>query len=170
MDALENLLTRKSVRKFSEEKVSEEDINTILKAAMASPSAMNSQPWTFYIVTSKDKLQAYIDSSRWGKYNAQLIIVPCVKEDATLPGAGHDLAYCDLGAATENILLAAHALGLGAVWTAVYPDPVRIEAAKKAIDIKNGETPYSAIYIGHPAKDDDSQVKDKYNPNNIRRV
>ena len=170
MDALENLLTRKSVRMFSKEKVSEQDIETLLKAGMAAPSAMNKQPWTFYVVTNEGKLQAYRDSSRWGKYNATLIIVPCVKEDLTLPGIGHDLAYCDLGAATENILLAAHALGLGAVWTAVYPDPDRIETAKKAIGIKNGETPYSAIYIGHPVKEDDSQIKDKYKPENIRRV
>ena len=170
MDALQNIFSRKSVRTFSNEKVSEEDIETLLKAAMSAPSAMNKQPWTFYVVTDEAKLQAYRDSSRWGKYNAPLIIIPCVKEDLTLPGVGHDLAYCDLGAATENILLAAHALGLGAVWTAVYPDADRIEAARKAIEIKNGETPYSAIYIGHPSKDDDSQVKDKYKTENVRRV
>lgn len=170
MDALQNIFSRKSVRVFSNEKVSEEDIETLLKAAMSAPSAMNKQPWTFYVVTDEAKLQAYRDSSRWGKYNAPLIIIPCVKEDLTLPEVGHDLAYCDLGAATENILLAAHALGLGAVWTAVYPDTDRIEAARKAIDIKNGETPYSAIYIGHPSKDDDSQVKDKYKIENVRRV
>ena len=169
MEAIENILTRKSVRSFSNEKVSEEDITTLLKAGMSAPSAVNKQPWSFYVVTNEDKLQAMRDAMPFGKYECPLIIVPCVKEDECLPQR-HDLAYCDLGAVTENILLAAHALGLGAVWCAAYPDEDRIESIQKALGIKKGETPFSTIYIGHPSKDDNSQIKDKYKEDRIRRV
>ena len=82
----------------------------------------------------------------------------------------HDLAYCDLGAATENILLAAHSLGLGAVWCAVYPSKKRVKDIAKAINAGVGISPYSAIYIGYPAEDDKSQVKDKFKERNVEII
>ena len=167
MDALEVILTRKSVRQFDEREIEEEKINTLLKAAMASPSGVNKQPWKFVVVKTKENKQKVIDNMPFGKYNSPIIIIPCVKDLETVP-LNHDLAYCDLSSATENILLAAHALGLGAVWCAIYPSKNRIKAIRKALDLPIGVSPFSAIYVGYPAKDDKSKVKDKYKESNIQ--
>lgn len=167
MDALEVILTRKSVRQFDEREIEEEKINTLLKAAMASPSGVNKQPWKFVVVKTKENKQKVIDNMPFGKYNSPIIIIPCVKDLETVP-LNHDLAYCDLSSATENILLAAHALGLGAVWCAIYPSKIRIKAIRKALDLPISVSPFSAIYVGYPAKDDKSKVKDKFKESNIQ--
>ena len=169
MDALENILTRKSVRNFADKEIEQEKIDILLKAAMAAPSAVNRQPWLFYVCKSEEAKQKVIDAMPFGKYKSPIIIIPCIKEINAIPLA-HDLVNCDLSAATENILLAAHALGLGAVWCAVYPDKIRTKAIKKAIGTKFGETPFSAIYIGYPSEDDKSKVKDKYQEKNIKVI
>ena len=169
METLQAIMTRKSVRSFSSKAIEEEKIEALLKAAMAAPSAINRQPWTFYVVKSDEKKKAIFDSMPFGKYNANIVIVPCVKEVNAIPGV-HDFVYCDLGAATENILLAAHDMGLGAVWCGVYPDKLRMKAIKKAIGAPVGITPYAAIYLGYPSEDDKSQIKDKYNQKNIKVI
>ena len=89
------------------------------------------------------------------------------KESKVIPLA-HDLMYCDLGAATENILLAAHELGLGAVWCAVYPRKEHMKKIAKIIEAPIGHHPYAAIYIGYPSEDDKSKVKDKFDEKNIK--
>ncbi|MBO6280460.1 MAG: nitroreductase family protein [Bacilli bacterium] len=169
MEAIETILTRKSVRQFSDKEIEEEKIETILKAAMASPSAVNRQPWEFYVVKNKEYKEAIKKAMPFGKFDSPIIIIPCVKESATLP-INHDLCYCDLSAASENILLAAHALGLGAVWCAIYPGKDRIKAIKKAINIPLGLTPFSAIYIGYPSEEDKSVIKDKYDIKKVRTI
>ena len=161
MDALENILTRKSVRQFADQEIEEDKIDTLLKAAMSAPSGVNKQPWKFIVVKSKENREKVIKEMPFGKYNSPVIIIPCVRDLATVP-LNHDLAYCDLSAATENILLAAHALGLGAVWCAIYPSKQRIKNIKKALGLSVGLSPFSAIYIGYPSKDDKSKIKDKY--------
>ena len=166
METIEALLTRKSVRSFKNQEVDEETINTLLKAAMAAPSAVNRQPWVFYVCKSQEVKNAVIKAMPFGKYKSPIIIVPCIDESRAIPFM-HDLVNCDLSAATENILLAAHALGLGAVWCAVYPDKKREKDIATAIKCKKGETPFSAIYIGFPDDEDKSKVKDKYNPKNV---
>lgn len=166
MDTIEAILTRKSVRQFEEKEIEEDKIELLLKSAMAAPSAINRQPWEFYVCKSTEAKEAIKKAMPFGKYNASIIIITCVKEISTIPFM-HDLAYCDLGAATENILLAAHELGLGAVWCAVYPDKIKMKNIKKAINIPVGITPYSAIYIGYPAKDNRSVIKDKFDNKRI---
>ena len=169
MDAIENIMSRKSVRSFSDKPIEEEKIEALMKAAMSAPSAMNRQPWEFYVVKSEEKKQAVIDAMPFGKYKSPIIIIPCTKEINGIPLA-HDLMYCDLGAATENILLAAHALGLGAVWCAVYPTKMRMKAVKKALNMPLNITPYCAIYVGYPSKEDKGQVKDKYDTKKVRTI
>ena len=169
MDAIENIMSRKSVRSFSDKPIEEEKIEALMKAAMSAPSAMNRQPWEFYVVKSEEKKQAVIDAMPFGKYKSPIIIIPCTKEINGIPLA-HDLMYCDLGAATENILLAAHALGLGAVWCAIYPGKEKIKNIKKAIGAPIGVNPYSAIYVGYPSEEDKSKVKDKYSDKNVKVI
>ena len=165
MSVLEVMKQRKSVRKYLNTPVSEEQIQKLMEAAMTAPSAMNKRPWHFYVIKSEDKLKKVKDAMPFGKYNAPLIIIPCVKEIHTLPLKAHDLAYCDLGAATENILLEAVELGLSTVWCAIYPGKERIKAVKKALNIPVGITPYSCIFVGY--EDGNEKPKDKFDKSRI---
>lgn len=169
METLQAIQTRKSVRDFLDTPIEEEKIELLMKAAMAAPSAMNSQPWEFVIVESEEKKDAVRKAMPFGKYKSAIIVLPCVRETSTIP-VQHDLAYCDLGAASENILLAAHDLGLGAVWCAVYPNKLLMKAIKKAADLPAGLTPFSALYIGYPGTNDKSKVKDKYDVKRVKRI
>ncbi len=169
MDALDAILTRKSVRQFEDKEVEDEKIELLLKAAMAAPSGVNKQPWKFIVVKNEEAKAKIIDVMPYGKYKSPIIIIPCVRDLEVVP-LMHDLAYCDLGAATENILLAAHALGLGAVWCAIYPSEKRTKDVKKALSLGLGISPFSAIYVGYPSKDDKSLVKDKFKERNFEII
>lgn len=169
METFENLFSRRSVRKFENKEIEEEKIELMMKAAMSAPSAINRQPWFFYVVKDTEAKKRVIDAMPFAKYECPVIIIPCVNELNRIPTQG-DLAYCDLGAATENILLAANDLGLGAVWCAVYPGKAKMKAIKKALDMPVNITPYSAIYVGYPSKEDKGQVKDKYDTKKVRII
>ena len=166
MDAIETILSRKSVRDFSDKEINEEIIDQLMKCAMAAPSAINRQPWEFYVVKSEEAKARVNKEVPFGKYKSPIIIVPCIKEISTIP-FNHDLAICDLSAATENILLAAHELGLGAVWCAIFPNKARIKAVGKAMGVSLGVSPFCAIYVGYPSDNDKSKVKDKYKKERI---
>lgn len=166
METLQTILTRKSVRAFEDREVEDEKIELLMKAGMAAPTAMNTQPWEFYVCKSEESKKAIRDVMAFGKYNAGIIIIPCVKEAATVPVA-HDLCYCDLGAASENILLAAHDMGLGGVWCAVYPNKLKMKQLRKVIKAPLGHTPFCCLYIGYPSKDDKSKVKEKYDDKRV---
>mgnify|MGYP003450518291 CR=1 FL=1 len=149
-DVLTAIATRKSIRKFDPLRtVEDEKVEKILKAAMCAPSAMDKRPWEFVVV--KDK--------------AQLPIVVCGSLDNGLPGRGKEYWIHDCSAASMNILLAAHGLGLGAVWTGVFPGEERIAAVREILAIPDGYAPLNVIPIGYPAED--PAVKDKWNPAKI---
>ena len=165
---LEVMKQRKSVRKFLNKEVSEEQIKLLMEAAMSAPSGMNKQPWMFYVVKSEEKKKAIRDVMPFGKYESPIIIIACIKEINTLPLGMHDLAYCDLSAATENILLEATELGLGSVWCAIYPGKEKVKGIKKALNLPVGITPFSSIYIGY--EDGESKPKDKYKEENYKII
>ncbi|MCR4911208.1 MAG: nitroreductase family protein [Bacilli bacterium] len=169
MEALEAILTRKSVRQFADKEVEQEKIDILMKAAMSAPSAINKQPWVFYVIKSEEKKAEVNKYVTFGKYKSPIIIIPCTNSLNAIPLA-HDLMYCDLGAATENILLAAHSLGLGGVWCAVYPRKENMKKIAKAIGAPLGVMPYAALYIGYPSEDDKSKVKDKYKEKNVKVI
>ena len=169
MDNIETILTRKSVRDFASKEVEKEKIDLLLKGAMASPSAMNRQPWKFVVVTNKEKIEEIKKAMPFGKHNAPLIIVPCIDEiAASLLNKG--LAACDLAASSENILLMAHSLSLGAVWCAIYPNKMQIKKMRKVLGLSPTLSPFSCIYIGYPSDSDKSKVKDKFKEKNIIRI
>jgi len=168
METEQAILSRVSVRSFTAEKVSEEDKLALMKAAMAAPSAIDRRPWEFYLVTSEEKLRSVRGVMLFGKYESPLIILVCVNELKTLPLRLHDYAYCDLGAASENILLEATARGLGAVWCGTYPEKKRIKDLQKALGLPSYITPYSTIYVGHPSKE--AKPKDKFDPKRIHEI
>ena len=169
MEGKELILTRKSVRSFKDTPIEDGKIELLMRAAMAGPSAMNKQPWEFYVIKSEEMKAAVNKAIPFGKYKSPIVIIACIKEANAVPVA-HDLVNCDLGAASENILLMAHELGLGAVWCAIYPTKAFMKAVKKSINMPIGLTPYSAIYVGYPSDDDKSKVKDKYDTKKVRII
>lgn len=163
------ILGRKSIRKFSEERVSEEDILAMLRAAMAAPSAMNWQPWRFVVVDSRESLDAMAALNEHGHMlsYAPVAIVVCGVTEWEYDGRKCHNVYWeqDCAAATENLLLAAHACGLGACWNGCWPRAERVAPLKELLGIPDGVEPFSVIPVGHPLSD--KAAKDKWNADNI---
>jgi len=163
------ILGRKSIRKFSDEIVNQEDIQTLLRAAMAAPSAMNFQPWRFIVVDSREQLDCMARMNVHGHMlaYAPLAIVVCGLADWVIEGEKSHNVYWeqDCAAATENLLLAAHACGLGACWNGCWPRQERVAPLKSLLGIPQGVEPFSVIAIGHPFEE--KPVKNKWNPENI---
>ena len=162
---LNSIMTRTSIRKYADQPVSKTDIETLLRAGMAAPTAVNRQPWHFIAVTDKAKLKE-LSGGRGGMLEqCALAIVVCGNMEKTMQGKGQAYWIQDCSAATENILLAAHALGLGAVWTGVYPMDDRVANVSKAVKLPETIVPLCVIAIGHPAES--PTPKDKWKPENV---
>ena len=152
----QTIFARRSIRKYTDKPVSEEAIETLLKAAMAAPSASNRKPWQFIVVTKRETLDSLAEAHRHGKmlFQAPLCIAVC--GDLT---EMERYWVQDCSAATENILLAATALGLGAVWLGVYPRDERIEAVHPILALPDHITPLNLVSIGHPAEEKPSRTQ-----------
>lgn len=149
MDALEAIFTRKSVRDYSDKAIPEEITQELLAAAMQAPSAGNQQPWHFIIITDQKLLSQLSGVLRFGKslLEAPLGIVVCA--DLKLEKySGYWVQDCSN--ATMNLLLAAHARGLGAVWLGVYPVEDRVVNLKKILGLPDQVIPLSIVSIGYP--------------------
>ena len=170
--ALDVIMTRTSIRNFTGDPVPAEQLETILKAGMAAPTAMNSQPWRFVVVTDKEKIASVFGAGpRSGMFQtAGAVIVVCGESTSLRKPFGQPDApeqempnmfwFEDCSAAAENILLAAHALGYGAVWTAGYPGMERVAPIAKALGIPEKVVPLCVIPIGVPAEN--PEPKDKW--------
>ncbi len=153
MDAI---FKRVSVRNFQDKSVEDEKIMRILKAAMQSPSAGNQQPWEFYVVKDKSKIQELSKVSKFSgcAENAPVVLVPCAKKNGVkFP----ELVEIDNAIATENILLETVEQGLGAVWLAVAPFEDRIEKARKALSVPEDLIPFALVPLGYAAKGQSQQ-------------
>lgn len=165
--AIKNIMTRVSVREFTGEKISDAQIDTLLRAAMAAPSAINKQPWAFIVVTDEPliaKLGEALPYSRCSNHPA-VAIIPCGDLSKAIPGEMANFWVNDVSAATENLLLAAHAMGLGAVWTGLHPDMNRAKMVQEIVGLPEHIIPLCVVPVGVPAEHPD--IKDKYKPENI---
>jgi nitroreductase len=151
-ETIETILSRRSIRRFTPEPVEQEALITLLKAAMAAPTACNSQPWEFIVVTEPEVLDQIRAKFLFARYNAPAAIVVCGNPDIANNNEGRRHWEQDCSAATENILLAAAGLGLGAVWIGVYPFPSKIKPVAEVLGIPENVTPLSMVYVGHPAE------------------
>ncbi|MCX7817510.1 MAG: nitroreductase family protein [Syntrophales bacterium] len=166
MDALEAIFTRRSIRKFTSQPVSETFVETILRAAMSAPSAGNQQPWHFIVVddrTLMDQIPTFCPYAAMCR-EAPLGILVC-GDTALEKHQGFWVQDCS--AATQNLLLAAHALGLGAVWTGVYPRNERVRGFRELLKIPSHVIPFAFVVIGYPAEH--PQPVDRFRPDRIRR-
>ena len=165
---MQNILNRKSVRSYTSEPVSREQLDTLLRAAMAAPTGRDMRPWKFVVVNDPAAMKALATQLPYAKMlgEAQAAIAVCgdlsVLDKEGKPSTNWTF---DCSAATENLLLAAEAMGLGAVWTGVYPYEERMSAVKEALQLPDHIVPLNLIPIGHPKGD--AQPKDKYDANNI---
>jgi nitroreductase len=165
--AIKNIMTRVSVREFTGEKISDAQIDTLLRAAMAAPSAINKQPWAFIVVTDETiiaQLGEALPYSRCSNHPA-IAIIPCGDLTKAIPGEMANFWINDVSAATENLLLAAHAMGLGAVWTGLHPDMNRAKMVQEMLGLPEHIIPLCVVPVGVPAEQPD--IKDKYQPENI---
>jgi nitroreductase len=151
-DILDIILSRRSIRQFTPEAMDRETLILLLKAAMAAPTACNSQPWEFIVVTEPETLDLIRSRFLFARYNAPAAIVVCGNADIAHNTEGRKSWVQDCSAATENILIAATGMGLGAVWIGVYPYPSKIKPLSEALGIPVQVTPLSLVLVGHPAE------------------
>ena len=156
-------MTRKNVRKFTNRPIKEEDVKTILHAAMSGPSCVNARDWSFLVTKKNDILQKMAEAN--GKpaqplKKAQLgILVLGDLERAFKPAP--DYWIIDGSIAAQNMILAAHALGIGSVWLGTYPQMERVNNLQKLFNLPETVIPHSIIAFGYPDEDSYALAKGK---------
>lgn len=166
-NAIETIMTRTSIRSFTDRAVSADTVETLLRAGMAAPTAVNLQPWHFVVVNDRAKIDELGGNGRQSQmwHESPLVIVVCGNMEKAMEGVGQAFWVQDCSAATENILLAAHALGLGAVWTGCYPIEERVANISQVLGLPEHIVPLCAIVMGYP--NESPQPKDKWKPENV---
>lgn len=151
MDVMEALLTRRSIRKYQPQPIPTELIQKVLRAGMQAPSARNAQPWHFIVLDDHSLLTeiARICPTASMAAQAPLGIVVCGDLDLE---KSEGFWVIDCSAAVQNMLLAAHGLGLGAVWCGIYPREARVEGLRRLLEIPERVIPHSLVVLGYPAE------------------
>lgn len=169
MELKDVLLKRRSVRKYTDELVSKEDIDELMHAAMSGPSACNTRPWEFYVIQDPIKVNEVVNGMKHANYGANTIIIVAGNlHQMALMGDLKEFWVQDCSAATENILLRATDLGLGTVWCGVYPNKKQTEKIKEVIGVENHIIPLNVILVGHPNEEPES--RDQYDEGKIHFV
>jgi nitroreductase len=166
MDTLEAIRTRRSIRKYQDKPVPDELIRKLLAAAMSAPSARNAQPWQFVVISDRQLLGEIpkVNPNAWMAERAAAAILVC--GDLSLEkSAGYWVVDC--AAAVQNMLLAAHALGLGAVWTGIYPREERSKGFQRLLALPGNVVPHSLVVLGYPAEQ--PATEDRYREDRVRR-
>lgn len=164
------LRARKSTRVFEERSVPPELLRRLLIAAMAAPSASNSQPWEFVVVTRDDLLERLRSALYFGRYNAPAAIAVCANLRIAHNSAARHYWVQDCSAATQNILIAAEGLGLGAVWIGVHPLPSVVTPVREILALPDTVTPLSLVYVGYRAVQQAPDDPDRRGRYDERRV
>jgi|SRR6056297_1419585 len=164
MELYEGLITRRSIRKYTSDPVSKKDLEEIIKAGMHAPSAVNCQPWHFIVIEDKETFKKIMNVHAYAKMlkEAQAAILVCGDEELQ---HGDGYWALDCGAATQNVLLAAHAKGLGAVWLGLHPREERKKEIKKLFQLPKHIQPFSLISIGWPAEQ--KETPERFKPERI---
>jgi hypothetical protein len=168
MEVREALQKRRSIRKYTEDAVSKEQLDELLHAAMSGPSACNRTPWDFYVVTDPEVLKKLREAAKFSKITAPAAIVVCGNLSKALPMQYASYWIQDCSAATENILLAATELGLGSLWCGVHPQKHAEKRIADILGLTNKQIPLNIVYIGHPAEE--PEPRDQYKEENIHWI
>ena len=149
METIEAILTRRSIRKYKDQPISDETISLLLKSAMYAPTARNQQPWHFIIIKDKQRLNALAEIHPYGKMLKQAGAAILIAGDITLEITEAYICQ-DCAAASQNLLLAASDQGLGTVWLGVYPREERMKEISKFLQLPENIIPVSLISVGVP--------------------
>ena len=162
--SIDIILSRRSIRRYTDEPVSDADMTMLLEAGMAAPSSRNLRPWHFVTITSRESLDRLAEAHPHGKmlFEATAAIAVCGQIDIS-----PDYWIQDCSAATENILVAAAALGLGSCWLGCHPREERIEAIGAVLGIPGDIGILSLISLGHPAED--KEARTQYDKSRVHR-
>ena len=156
-ETIETIFNRKSVRAYQDKVVEQEKIDLLLKAGMAAPSGMDRRPWELVVLNDRAAMDSLAQALPYAKMLAEapMAIIVCGDPEKS------SYWYIDCSAVSQNILLAAEALGLGAVWTGAYPSEERMAAVAEAVGLPANILPLNVIPVGYPAGE--NTPKDKYN-------
>lgn len=161
-----NMLTRTSIRQYTNKTVEQGKIDTLLRAGMSAPSAGNKQPWRFVVIQDKEIIDAIADrAQKKPAQTAPLLIAICADSNDTFPEDGFDYWVEDCSAATENMLLAAHAMGLGGCWLGFYPRKEGIAVLRSILNLPNYIIPLGVISVGYP--NESPTPKDKWDETKV---
>ncbi len=163
---MSSIFKRVSVRKYSAKEVSCENIEMIVKAGMAAPSAGNQQPWEIYVVRNKSKLKTLSEISPYATFinESPVTFLVAYREDARIL----DKAVQDCSAAAQNMLLMMEELGLGGCWVGVAPTQEKMDYVSKTLDIPSNILPFALLSCGYPAGE--NKPKDKFNPERVHYI
>ena len=163
------IYTRRSVRQYRDKQVEQSLIEQLLKAAMQAPSAMNQQCWEFLVVKNRDALNELVNYNVGAKMlkDAPLAIIVLGNMNRVVSQSSWQ---CDLGAVTQNILLEATTLGLGAVWLGTINNSDREKFISKQFNLSDNLIPYSVISIGYPKNDNANYFLDRYDESRITYI
>lgn len=165
--AMETIMMRTSIRSFTDRAVSADTVEMLLRAGMAAPTAVNKQPWHFVVIDDPVVMDSLGGNGRQSQMwkEAMLAIAVCGDLNKAMEGPGQPYWIQDCSAATQNILLAAHALGLGAVWTGCYPIEERVANVSRVLNLPENLIPLGVIVMGYP--NEQPAPKDKWKPENV---
>jgi len=166
MDTIKAIMTRRSIRRFEARGIEEGKIETLLRAAMQAPSGLNNQPWHFIVITERRILSAIPEFHAYAKMLHQAAAAIMVCGDMRIEQSV-EYINTDCSAATENLLLAAHELGLGAVWLGIYPRERRVQEIRRLLGIPRHIIPISLVALGYAAEDKDPE--DRFRPERVHR-
>lgn len=164
-EIMDYIFQRRSIRKYLDKDVEEENLVLLLKAAMAAPTAANRQPWEFIVVTNREKLSELRGTLREGQYNASAAIVVCGNMHLAFSNKDKEIWVQDCSAAIENMLIAATGFGLGTVWIGLYPQLNKCMPVCKILNIPEHVIPMSVVYIGYP--DEYKEPRTQYNEKRV---
>ena len=164
MDAIQAILSRRSIRKYTHKKIDQEIINELLKIGMSAPSAGNEQPWHFIIINNKDILKEIPSFHPHSKMLNQASIAILVCIDKKLE-THNEMGIQDCSAATQNILIAANAKKLGAVWLGIFPRKERMKGIRNLLKIPENIVPFSLISLGYP--NEQKKIENRYNESRV---
>lgn len=164
MDIIEGIFSRRSIRKYTDKEITDAQVEMIIKTGMYAPSASNQQPWHFIVIKDRKILNKIAEVHPYAKMltQAQLAILVCGDENLEL-SKGYWVVDCS--AATQNMLLAVHDLGLGAVWLGIHPREERKNEIRKIFSLPDNIQPLSLISIGYPAEEKD--IPERFKPERI---
>ncbi len=166
MDILDAIRTRRSIRKYTKQAVSAQQLRTLLDAAMMAPSALNAQPWHFVVISDRTLLTEIAAKNHNAEMTKDAVLAILVCADLKLEQAPGFWPQ-DCSAAVQNLLLAAHALGLGAVWTGIYPQQKSIDTYRLMFSLPENIVPHSLIPVGYPAEN--PATEDRYREDRVHR-